>query len=159
MKIALSTDLVYSCFHYCRAHLNMPLKHGFVILVSACLVWATFVCQRASLLTCKIISVLNSSWIALASPYVIKHSTRSTADSLLISRPNIQWNIQIQYTKKLQHTMKLLSELFLFCLVSLSEQHARLMEPPSRASMWRVGFPTPKVMMVKMEVSPKIWSP
>ena len=22
-------------------------------------------------------------------------------------------------------------------------QHARLMEPPSRASMWRVGFPTP----------------
>ena len=25
-----------------------------------------------------------------------------------------------------------------------SLQHARLMEPPSRASMWRLGFPTPK---------------
>ena len=24
-----------------------------------------------------------------------------------------------------------------------SLQHARLMEPPSRASMWRLGFPTP----------------
>ena len=29
-------------------------------------------------------------------------------------------------------------------LIRLSYQHARLMEPPSRASMWRVGFPTPK---------------
>ena len=29
-------------------------------------------------------------------------------------------------------------------LIKLSYQHARLMEPPSRASMWRVGFPTPK---------------
>ena len=34
--------------------------------------------------------------------------------------------------------------LLLSIFVSLSEQHARLMEPPSRASMWRVGFPTPK---------------
>lgn len=25
-----------------------------------------------------------------------------------------------------------------------SEQHARLLEPPSRASMWRVGFPNPR---------------
>ncbi len=29
-------------------------------------------------------------------------------------------------------------------LVKDSLQHARLMEPPSRASMWRLGFPTPK---------------
>jgi hypothetical protein len=29
-------------------------------------------------------------------------------------------------------------------LLRPSYQHARLMEPPSRASMWRVGFPTPK---------------
>ena len=28
--------------------------------------------------------------------------------------------------------------------VKSSLQHARLMEPPSRASMWRVGFPTPR---------------
>ena len=28
--------------------------------------------------------------------------------------------------------------------VKSSFQHARLMEPPSRASMWRVGFPTPR---------------
>jgi hypothetical protein len=27
-----------------------------------------------------------------------------------------------------------------------SLQHGRMMEPPSRASMWRVGFPTPKVV-------------
>ena len=36
--------------------------------------------------------------------------------------------------------MKLLVTL---AFVSLSEQHARLMEPPSRASMWRLGYPTP----------------
>ena len=24
-----------------------------------------------------------------------------------------------------------------------SSEHARLMEPPSRASMWRLGYPTP----------------
>ena len=29
-------------------------------------------------------------------------------------------------------------------LIQDSLQHARLMEPPSRASMWRLGFPTPK---------------
>ena len=28
--------------------------------------------------------------------------------------------------------------------VRYSHAHARLMEPPSRASMWRLGFPTPK---------------
>jgi len=29
-------------------------------------------------------------------------------------------------------------------LLTSSLQHGRMMEPPSRASMWRVGFPTPK---------------
>lgn len=53
----------------------------------------------------------------------------------------------MEYSISISHTMKLLlpfTVLFLACFVSLSEQHARLMEPPSRASMWRVGFPTPK---------------
>ena len=39
-------------------------------------------------------------------------------------------------------------KLYLFALtttilINQSDQHARLMEPPSRASMWRVGFSTP----------------
>jgi len=35
--------------------------------------------------------------------------------------------------------------LLFFCTnVKFSDQHGRMMEPPSRASMWRVGFPTPK---------------
>lgn len=29
-------------------------------------------------------------------------------------------------------------------LVSLAEAHGRLILPPSRSSMWRFGFPTPK---------------
>jgi len=39
--------------------------------------------------------------------------------------------------------MLLIFVLFL-CNISYSEQHGRMMEPPSRSSMWRVGFPTPK---------------
>ncbi len=34
--------------------------------------------------------------------------------------------------------------LLLACRVRLVEPHARLLEPPSRASMWRLGFPTPR---------------
>ena len=34
--------------------------------------------------------------------------------------------------------------LLLSLQIAPSHEHARLMEPPSRASMWRVGFPTPK---------------
>lgn len=34
---------------------------------------------------------------------------------------------------------------FLLFNLPSSSQHGRMMEPPSRASMWRVGFPTPKV--------------
>ena len=33
--------------------------------------------------------------------------------------------------------------LVLFVQIWPSLEHARLMEPPSRASMWRLGFPTP----------------
>ena len=38
----------------------------------------------------------------------------------------------------------ILSTAFLASILHPSLQHARLMEPPSRASMWRVGFPTPQ---------------
>ena len=37
----------------------------------------------------------------------------------------------------------LLLLLLLVCLVSQVEAHARLMEPPSRASMWRLGYDNP----------------
>ena len=37
----------------------------------------------------------------------------------------------------------LLLLLLLACLVSQVEAHARLMEPPSRASMWRLGYDNP----------------
>ena len=33
--------------------------------------------------------------------------------------------------------------LLLLVSVRLSDQHARLLEPPSRASLWRLGYPTP----------------
>ena len=35
--------------------------------------------------------------------------------------------------------------LMLLMLVERSLEHGRMMEPPSRASAWRVGFPTPRV--------------
>ena len=39
--------------------------------------------------------------------------------------------------------------LLLLVSVRLSDQHARLLEPPSRASMWRLGYPTPKDQVEK----------
>ena len=38
---------------------------------------------------------------------------------------------------------KRLSALVFIAQIMPSLEHARLMEPPSRASMWRLGFPTP----------------
>ena len=38
----------------------------------------------------------------------------------------------------------LILSLILCVMVRPSFQHGRLMEPPSRASMWRLGFPTPR---------------
>ena len=39
--------------------------------------------------------------------------------------------------------LKRLSALVFIAQIMPSLEHARLMEPPSRASMWRLGFPTP----------------
>ena len=39
--------------------------------------------------------------------------------------------------------LKRLSALVFIAQIRPSIEHARLMEPPSRASMWRLGFPTP----------------
>ena len=50
-----------------------------------------------------------------------------------------------------------LQQLKIYILVFFSQilpslEHARLMEPPSRASMWRLGFPTP-VDQVKHKIN------
>lgn len=39
--------------------------------------------------------------------------------------------------------LKRFSALVFIGQIMPSLEHARLMEPPSRASMWRLGFPTP----------------
>ena len=45
-------------------------------------------------------------------------------------------------TRKLAVALQFL--LFVASQVNRSSQHAKMMEPPSRSSMWRLGFPTPK---------------
>jgi len=42
-------------------------------------------------------------------------------------------------------SMIILHIFILVVLSGLSVEHGRMLEPPSRASAWRVGFPTPKV--------------
>ena len=47
-----------------------------------------------------------------------------------------------------RHTMRILLDvvacvLHVACFWVLSEGHGRLMEPPSRSSMWRLGYDTP----------------
>lgn len=38
----------------------------------------------------------------------------------------------------------MLSGILLCCFISSVVGHGRLLDPPARASMWRVGFSTPK---------------
>ena len=70
-----------------------------------------------------------------------------------------QLQIQIKTTENLvimlrnMFTSSVSKVCFLIFMTQImpSIEHARLMEPPSRASMWRLGFPTPVDQVIFIE--------
>ena len=92
------------------------------------------------------ISYYTSHFLRKESPYLGRHVVRHVLGSTYGDKGSLQHinfkGTQLFYINRFKSIMKL-TLVLIFCFVYKVSGHARLISPPSRASMWRFGFPTP----------------
>ena len=92
------------------------------------------------------ISYYTSHFLLIESPYLGRYVVRHVLGSTYRDKGSLQHinfkGTLVFYINRFKRIMKL-TLVLIFCFVYKVSSYARLISPPSRASMWRFGFPTP----------------